>query len=124
MQETCQDRPNYPALIVSCREAAGLSQAELAERAEVSPSTITLWESPTYEGIDLSILQRIARATGTTLSLDFRPQQSVATPASTEALEDISVPPATEPRPAARPARRRRRQRSRAWLTLLDHKVA
>ena len=124
MRETCQDRPNYPALIVSCREAAGLSQADLAERAEVSPSTITLWESPTYEGIDLSILQRIARATGTTLSLDFRPQHSVVAPASRETLERVSVAPAPEQRPASRPARQRRRQPSRAWLALLDQTVA
>jgi len=124
MRETCQDRPNYPQLIVSCREAAGLSQAELAERAKVSPSTISLWESPSYEGIDLSILQRIARATGTTLSLDFRPQQSVASPEESEALEQVNVPPTTEPRPASRPVRRPRRQPTRAWLALLNHEVA
>jgi transcriptional regulator with XRE-family HTH domain len=124
MRETCQDRPNYPALIVSCREAAGLSQADLARRASVSPATIAMWESPTYEGIDLSILQRVARATGTRLSLGFTPQRSVAAPAGAEALQSASVAPTPEPRPSSRPARRRRRQRSRAWLTLLDPKVA
>jgi transcriptional regulator with XRE-family HTH domain len=117
MRETCQERPNYPELILSCRTAAGLSQAELAERARVSPSTIRLWESPTYEGIDLSILQRVARATGTTLSLEFKR-------APTEALQPVDVAPTPEPRPASRPVRKRRRQRSRAWLALLDQKVA
>jgi len=123
MRETCQERPNYPELIVSCREAAGLSQDELAERARVSPSTIRLWESPTYEGIDLSILHRVARATGTTLSLDFRPQRSVPAPQTTEVLQDVRVAPAQESRPATRPVRPGR-QRSRAWHALLGHHVA
>ncbi len=144
--------PNYPELIASCRRAAGLSQMELAQRAHVRPAIIELWESPSYEGIDLSILQRVARATGTTLDLGFSPRSAPMVSAAPgaavapvgagapEGLLEVNIDAAptaepagqpdteldTEPNtePATRPARRRRRTRSRAWDALLDRKVA
>ena len=138
MREPSLDLPNYPELISSCRRAAGLSQAELAERANVRPAIIKLWESPSYEGIDLSVLQRVARATGTTLNLGFSPQAATlvsaapAAPAAPGSLLEVNIgaAPTAEPagqpeaEPATRPARRRRRTRSRAWDALLDRKVA
>ena len=97
MREPSLDLPNYPELISSCRRAAGLSQAELAERANVRPAIIKLWESPSYEGIDLSILQRVARATGTTLNLGFSPQ--AATLVSAAPAAPAAPPPPLPPPP-------------------------
>ncbi len=45
---------------------------ELAARVGVPTQTLALWEDPLYEGVDLSILQRIARATGSDLEIGFR----------------------------------------------------
>lgn len=65
-------RESYAALIAECRRSAGLSRAELASRAGVRPHTVALWEDPSYEGVDLTILQRVARAAGTELEIRFR----------------------------------------------------
>ena len=132
MREPFQDLPNYPELIAGCRKAAGLSQMELAERANVRPAIIELWENPNYEGIDLSILQRVARATGTTLNLGFGPQAAPLAPAAAEDLLEVNIgaAPTAEPagrpeaEPTPRPARRKRRTRSRAWDALLNRKAA
>lgn len=122
MRQPCQDRPDYPELIASCRLAAGLSRAELAVRANVTPSTIELWETPSYEGIDLSILQRVAQATGTTLALDFRPTEPITAVTPRAALPTPERDPKTTSPRAPQGASRQRR--SRAWLDLLDPKVA
>jgi len=65
-------RETYAALIAGCREEAGLSHAELAALAGVPTQTVVLWEDPSYEGVDLAILQRVARATGSDLEIRFR----------------------------------------------------
>lgn len=57
------------ALIRRARLQSGLSKRELAERLTVPMHTLALWEDPAYEGIDLPILRRVARATGGSLEL-------------------------------------------------------
>ncbi len=120
MRQPRHDLPSYPQLIASCRKAAGLSLAEFAEKARVTPATIKLWESPSYEGIDLSILQRVARATGTSLAVEFRGAEATRSPVASRPAQLLpNVPPAPRAGRAA-PGKRR----ARAWLELLDGTVA
>ncbi|MEM6674699.1 MAG: hypothetical protein AAF726_17765 [Planctomycetota bacterium] len=65
-------RATYASLIADCRSAADMTRAELAGRVGVPAQTVALWEDPDYEGVDLSILQRVARATGSELEIRFR----------------------------------------------------
>lgn len=60
-------------VVKSCREAAGLDRAALAERLDVPEQIVALWEDPHYEGVDLAILRRVARAAGGELEIRFRP---------------------------------------------------
>lgn len=60
----------------NCREASGLDAAGLAERLGVPEHIVALWEDPTYEGVDLAIMRRVARAAGGELEFHFRPGQS------------------------------------------------
>jgi DNA-binding XRE family transcriptional regulator len=56
-------RPKQAARLVALRKAAGLSQAELAKLARVSPKTIGFWEtSPIPPRSD--VLPRLAKALG------------------------------------------------------------
>lgn len=65
-------RESYAALIAECRRGAGMTRVELARRAGVPVHTVALWEDPRYEGVDLALLQRVARATGSELEITFR----------------------------------------------------
>jgi transcriptional regulator with XRE-family HTH domain len=58
-------------IVRDAREARGLTQAQLAERAQVALSYVTLLEAGTQAGGDppRQILQRLARALG------LRPEQ-------------------------------------------------
>lgn len=55
-----------PANLKSAREAAGLSQVELAEKVEVAPSTVAGWETGAH-GIRMARLTKVARALRTTV---------------------------------------------------------
>ena len=78
------------------------------------------------------MMQRVARATGTTLNLGFGPQAAPLAPAAAEDLLEVNIgaAPTAEPagrpeaEPTPRPARRKRRTRSRAWDALLNRKAA
>ncbi len=59
-------------LILAMREAAGLSQAQLAERAGTTQSAIARIEDAEYTGHSLKLLERIATACGVTLELRAR----------------------------------------------------
>ncbi|MGD2017619.1 MAG: helix-turn-helix transcriptional regulator [Planctomycetota bacterium] len=121
MRQDPQPRPQYPSLIARCRRAAGLSRAELAERTSVTVAMIELWESPTYQGIDLSILQRIAAATGTELVLDFRAREAAPLPAPEPAATSTSGSAASDLlAPEAPPSK----ARTRTWLELIEPQVA
>lgn len=129
MRANGQDRPDYSGLIARCRGAAGLSRAELAARASVPEAVVSLWEDPSYEGVDLSILQRVARATGTELVLDFRPSvREVPAPAAALPAAAAADAPVTSPGELMDPSPSGptppRRVRTRSWLDLLDHQVA
>ena len=65
-------------IVRKCRESAGLSRDELAQRLGVPEQIVELWEDPTYEGVDLPILRRVARAAGGELEILFRPLQDDA----------------------------------------------
>ena len=69
-------RNRYAQHIASSRNIRDWSRAQLAQEIGVPEATIALWESPSYEGIDLSILERVAKATGLRLEVSFaRPRE-------------------------------------------------
>ena len=57
--------------IVELRENLNLSQRELAERMGTSQQTISRLESGDYDGFTFKTLDKIARATGTILHIEF-----------------------------------------------------
>jgi len=57
----------------SLREKAGLTQTELAKRLRISQQVISRIESGESDNPTVSILERIAKATGHQLSLKFKP---------------------------------------------------
>ena len=72
-------RTDDGSLVATCRLQAGLTRAQLAARLDVPEHIIALWESPTYEGVDLPMLRRIASATGRELEIRFtRSQRGLA----------------------------------------------
>lgn len=82
------------------RTQRGLSQAELAERAGVSPDLIAKLEQGTRQSARLTSLTRLAQALGAPLSevLDRRPRlDRAADAASLLALRDVLLSPATLP---------------------------
>lgn len=56
------------------RQAAGLTQAELARRIGTVAPVISRWEDERYAGHSLSTLRRIARALGQELEIRFVPR--------------------------------------------------
>lgn len=56
-------------LVAQMREAAGLSQAELAARIDTAQPVIARLENAEYEGHSLKMLEKIATACGVTLKL-------------------------------------------------------
>jgi len=60
-------------LIYDARTAAGLTQAQLAERIGTSQPTIARLENADYEGHSLAMLQRIAAALHRPLQISFGP---------------------------------------------------
>jgi len=63
----------YAELLASVRHSARLTRAELSARVGAPEHTVALWEDPAFEGVDLSILGRVARATGREVDVRFRP---------------------------------------------------
>lgn len=59
-------------LIRESREAAGLTQTQLAELIGTQQSVISRLEDADYEGHSLSMLQKIAKVLNKTLILDFQ----------------------------------------------------
>lgn len=57
--------------IRNLREAAGLSQSELARRVGTSPSAISRLENANYAGHSMLMLRRIASALGKRIELRF-----------------------------------------------------
>lgn len=73
--------PRVPSLELSplirqLREAAGLTQAELAERVGTTQSVISRLESDDYEGHSLSMLNRIGAALNCRLTVGLAPESS------------------------------------------------
>ena len=57
--------------ITAMRESRGLSQKQLAERADTTQQQISRLESTGYKGHSLSMLRRVAEALGTKLLVQF-----------------------------------------------------
>ena len=57
--------------IAALREAAGLSQKDLARILKTSQQQISRLESPAYEGHSLSMLRRVAEALGASVRVVF-----------------------------------------------------
>ena len=79
--------------ITALRESRGLSQTQLAERAETTQQQISRLESRGYQGHSLKMLHRVAKALGTRLVVRF---------------SDSPVTPIKSNRPSAATAKRRR----------------
>ena len=60
-------------LVYDMREAAGMSQAQLARAVGTSQSSISRLEDADYDGHSLGMLRRIAKATGHVVELSARP---------------------------------------------------
>lgn len=63
----------YADLLVGVRRSARLNRTELSALLGTPEHTVALWEDPSFEGVDLSILHRVAAATGRELDVRFRP---------------------------------------------------
>lgn len=79
----------YAGLLASCRRQERLSRAELAERMGVLEQTVALWEDPGYEGVDLTVMQRVAKATGRTLEVRFALPARAARPDADRAQPEL-----------------------------------
>ena len=64
------------AMIYDERQAAGLTQVQLAELIGTKQSVIARLEDADYEGHSLSMLRRIAEALGRRLEVSFAPRQA------------------------------------------------
>lgn len=64
--------------IYAARTAAGLTQAELANRVDTTQSVISDLEDAEYEGHSLSMLRRIAAAVGLSVQVSFVPSPDTA----------------------------------------------
>jgi len=60
--------------ITALRQAAGLSQKELAQKLKTSQQSISRLESPAYEGHSLAMLRRVADALGARLHISMTPR--------------------------------------------------
>ncbi|HEX6370308.1 MAG TPA: helix-turn-helix transcriptional regulator [Longimicrobium sp.] len=93
-------------MLLSARQRAGLTQAEVARRLGTHKSAISRMENHA-DNIRLSTLQRYAEAVGCFLNLELRPESEATVPTAVRAV-------AAEQE--ARPARKRSR-RPRATAT-------
>ncbi|MBV8782133.1 MAG: helix-turn-helix transcriptional regulator [Phycisphaerae bacterium] len=57
------------------REAAGMTQAELAEIINTKPSAISRLEDADYEGYSVKTLRKIAEAVHMWISIEFKPRR-------------------------------------------------
>jgi transcriptional regulator with XRE-family HTH domain len=64
---------NIAAQIALMRGSRGWSQEDLAERADMKQSRISLMENPSYEGFNLKTLRRLAAAFDVALIVRFVP---------------------------------------------------
>jgi ribosome-binding protein aMBF1 (putative translation factor) len=76
LREMCEQatvNAHVAQLIYDARTEAGLSQKELAEMIETTQSVISRLEDADYEGHSLSMLSRIAQATGREVKINLVP---------------------------------------------------
>ena len=71
--------------LAALRQAAGLSQKDLARKLRTSQQQISRLESPAYEGHSLSMLRRVAKALNAELRVVFDPLPPPAAPGVAEA---------------------------------------
>lgn len=89
-------------MLLSARQQAGLTQAELARRLGTHKSAISRMENHA-EDIRLSTLQRYAEAVGCFLSLELRPEAEATIPTAVRKVASAGEGAA----PAKRPRRAR-----------------
>jgi transcriptional regulator with XRE-family HTH domain len=77
-------------MLLSARQQAGLTQAELARRLGTHKSAISRMENHA-EDIRLSTLQRYAEAVGCFLSLELRPESEATIPTAVQAVAETSA---------------------------------
>ena len=63
-------------MVYDARNAAGLTQKELADLVGTGQSTIARLEDSDYDGHSLSLLQRVAKALGCQIQLNMVPDES------------------------------------------------
>lgn len=84
------------ALIYEARQAAGLSQKQLADKIGSRQSVISRLEDADYTGHSLTMLRRVARALGLTLEIKLHPAAEKA-----EDLEEVSIANSWKPKQVA-----------------------
>lgn len=92
---------NVSEEIFRIRTELGLTQKQLAEKTDTQQSVIARMENADYRGHSLSLLRRIASATGTRLEVRFVAQQNPAettSPTAPEISVRIFQPNGSEPR--------------------------
>jgi len=84
LQELEEERANAEVArqIYGLRQAAGLTQQELAKLVGTTPSVISRLEDADYEGHSLSMLRRIAAALDKRVEIRFVPLTGKAQPAT------------------------------------------
>ena len=75
--------------LAALREAAGLSQKELARRLHTSQQQISRLESPTYEGHSLSMLRRVAEALKVNVRVVFESTPTASRVAESRAIYNV-----------------------------------
>jgi transcriptional regulator with XRE-family HTH domain len=82
---------NIAAQIQTLREKRGWSQGELAEKAGMARSRISVMENPSYEKFTLSTLKRIASAFDVALITRFAPFSELVTWVSDLSPEKLEI---------------------------------
>jgi len=88
--------------LAALRNAAGLSQKELAARIGTSRQQISRIESPGYEGHSLGMIRRVAEALGATVRVEIEKGMPKEKTAVAEAVEKHSAEQPQSGRVAAR----------------------
>lgn len=99
-------------IVYDIREAAGLTQKELAQRVGTTQSVIARLEDADYHGHTLRMLRRIGSALGYEVEVRFRPVNQPAAKAKPAAASKVRKPVRRKPAAVSPPVARKPAGRS------------
>jgi DNA-binding XRE family transcriptional regulator len=73
LHEEFSEQAEVAEMLYAARKAAGLTQKQLAERAETTQQVISQLEDADYQGHSLSMLRRVACALGSQVEIRLSP---------------------------------------------------